>query len=346
MSREVEVTGIKMTASVPEGLEISLGKGMITGSKLESGTNANNATKIVAPANPSGTTTEAKLDWTNSVAVSDYYDFGYLLPASSNIGTDLFYTMDANEAGRSVAVNAKFLQADSGTTPAMTSYNLITSKAHASEYAEKNKKGYYIDIPVWFRTSNTNNVTLGVVANVTTGRLDSGTTVDGTGDLYKAARVAILGANSAVNTGSGANKIMGGIDVVGSEGKSGTYYDRYAINSKNQLAVKATGSLNGKLAAGTSGATAIGNASSLYDSVQWLKQATLTNNKWNGDAVITVTGSSNNNYGASVEKTIRVWLEGEDTNCWNPNAGQSFTIDLKFVRLGDVAEVTAANKTS
>ena len=35
-------------------------------------------------------------------------------------------------------------------------------------------------------------------------------------------------------------------------------------------------------------------------------------------------------YGNSTKLIIRVWLEGEDGNCWNENAGQNWNIALKF----------------
>ena len=93
MSREVSVTGIKMTASVPEGIEVSLGYGMIqNGALTVDTTNATNATRIKAPTNNSADLTIDK-DWTNSVAVSDFYQFGYLVPASSINGTQMMQMM-------------------------------------------------------------------------------------------------------------------------------------------------------------------------------------------------------------------------------------------------------------
>lgn len=337
MSRDVEVRGIQMTASVPENLEISLGKGMISSTGLAEGTG--NATLVDAPVN---TGSQDDKDWTNIVAVSDFYNFGYLLPASSVNGTDIWYTEDANEAGRSVAINAEFKQAD-GETPIMTSYEKLTNKTATAEFAEKNTKGYYIDIPVWFRTSVTNDITLGVVATVTPGRNDSGT-VNGAGSsgaqLANAARVAILGANGAAGETQ---------KVIASNGYTVDYYDRYDTSwVASPQAVKAAGNLGGVYASGTTAATNLtkDGVSAIYGKAEFITQAndTATAGTFAGDTVVTVTGSSTANYGASVQKTIRVWLEGEDENCWNPNANQSFTIDLKFVRLGAVNDVTAKNK--
>jgi len=336
MSRDVEVRGIQMTASVPENLEISLGKGMISSTGLATGTG--NATLVDAPVN---TGSQDDKDWTNIVAVSDFYNFGYLLPASSINGTDIWYTEDANEAGRSVAINAEFKQAD-GSTPVMTSYEKLTNKTATANFAENNVKGYYIDIPVWFRTSVNSSITLGVVATVTPGRNDSGT-VNGAGtsgaQLANAARVAILGANGAEGETQ---------KVIANNGYTVDYYDRYDTSwVASPQAVKAAGNLGGVYASGTTAATALtaDKVKAIYGKAEFITQAndTTTSGTFAGDTVVTVTGSNTANYGESVQKTIRVWLEGEDENCWNPNANQSFTIDLKFVRLGEVKSATAEN---
>ena len=46
-------------------------------------------------------------------------------------------------------------------------------------------------------------------------------------------------------------------------------------------------------------------------------------------------------YGAAKKYYIRVWLEGEDFECWNANAGQDFTISLKFSKIGAEAVPTS-----
>jgi len=38
-------------------------------------------------------------------------------------------------------------------------------------------------------------------------------------------------------------------------------------------------------------------------------------------------------YGAARKYYVRVWLEGEDPECWNANAGQDFNISLKFTKI-------------
>jgi hypothetical protein len=178
MSREVSVTGIQMTASVPEDLQISAGLNMHTGTLTTANTNTN-ATKVSAPGDD---------DWSNTVRISDYYKFGYILPASSDTGNDIFFTPNANMAGKSVTVDATFTQADTTVGANMTSFGV--GSTYASYTAEAGTKGYYIDIPVWFRTSSKTAQNLKVIATIGDGPTAGG-------DLYKAARVAILGTDSA-----------------------------------------------------------------------------------------------------------------------------------------------------
>ena len=241
----------------------------------------------------------------------------------------------------------------------MTTYGV--GDTYAGFNAETSTKGYYIDIPVWFRTSVTKaDVELAVVATISQGRLDGANVTGNEGDLYKAARVAILNANSAANTDT-ANKIIYGSNFYGATADenanppitaiANAYYNRYDATACGGTlvtwpqAVKAADSLGGVLANGTTGASAITNADDCYGTAQFVTQATATNNVWSGDTVVTVTKVDGANYGNAVEKTIRVWLEGEDQNCWNPNAGQSFTVDLRFVRTGSIDAATAANQT-
>ena len=52
------------------------------------------------------------------------------------------------------------------------------------------------------------------------------------------------------------------------------------------------------------------------------------------DTVATIAGSTTGkDYGEPTKLIIRVWLDGEDGECWNDNAGQDCAISLKFSKL-------------
>ena len=93
MSKEVEITGIQMIATVPETVELSLGYGQ-NGGVLTGITGTDGIELVKAPANSS-----TSLDWSNSVAFYDFYTAPKLEPASSINGTSIFTTDDANGVG-------------------------------------------------------------------------------------------------------------------------------------------------------------------------------------------------------------------------------------------------------
>ena len=52
------------------------------------------------------------------------------------------------------------------------------------------------------------------------------------------------------------------------------------------------------------------------------------------DAVCQLAAGTGEEYGTMSKLYIRVWLEGEDGDCWNENAGQDWSISLKFMKEG------------
>ncbi len=53
-----------------------------------------------------------------------------------------------------------------------------------------------------------------------------------------------------------------------------------------------------------------------------------------GEAIATVKANTTKDaYGDAKKLIIRVWLDGEDEQCWNDNAGQDWAISLRFTKL-------------
>jgi len=283
MSREVEVTGIKLTATTPQTIEISLGNG--TGGTVEAPTNETKDNDL----------------WMNSVATGSVYDtFGKLIPASSVDGNTLYYTTNAIALGKDVQFdneNSPFKSAmDKLVTAVASNKSAVNGDLSASD-----DDGYYLDIPVWFRTTSSTEVKLGVKATFenTADKADE--------EIYKAARVSIIDAKTAKAT-NGSSGVIASSDAV--------YY-----NEGSKAAVKA--------AAATEDA-AYGKVTSVVQcDVNTDKQVT---NATNATTVAKVTpvASGKTGYGDVTQYYIRVWLEGEDEACWNANAGQDFQINLKF----------------
>lgn len=274
MSREVEVTGIKLTATTPQTIEISLGNG--TGGTVEAPTNETKDNDL----------------WMNSVATGSVYDtFGKLIPASSVDGNTLYYTTNAIALGKDVQFdneNSPFKSAmDKLVTAVASNKSAVNGDLSASD-----DDGYYLDIPVWFRTTSTDAVTLGLEVEIKNSSDDDTKSV-----LYKAARVAILPETKS------AQKVF-------SETGAKYYKDGKAVATAGATLAASYGDVSAATEATVTG----GKVTNPDATTQ----------------VATVTASTGTGYGGAVKYYISVWLEGEDEACWNANAGQDFVINLKF----------------
>lgn len=347
MSKEVEVKGINMTATVPETLEISLGSGTNTPTATFSGlaniagtTIRNNINVVTAPDTGTNTT-----DWANVVDFSDHYIAGRLIPASSVDGNVLYKTNDANGVGKTVSKTARFdkvVSTSAGTYSDEAQVYVKSSTSDDTKNMDTLYAGYYVDFPVWFRTTSKDNDSNNTDA---TGLIDSDPKVmylgvkavitqrsatDADQDLYHSVRVAIL---------SGSTDNSGSVGVIADN--VAAYYDRYqstnselADSAVQKQALKADGNL---IYSPTT--TKQTNAGSLYGATDILKQADGNNSGADGydtvgEKVIAVPlATGTNQYGDVAKYIVRVWLEGEDTHCWNETAGQDFDVSLRFYKL-------------
>lgn len=279
MSREVEVTGIKLTATTPQTIEISLGQA----------TTSNTLTHGVEATAPNSDDM-----WTHTAATgSVYQDFGKLIPVSSVDGFNMFYTEKATENGKKVSdVPNPFTKAENAVGWEFKEGGKSAETGDVVNAAENDGSGYYLDIPVWFRTTSTDAVTLGLEVEIKNSSDDDTKSV-----LYKAARVAILPETKS------AQKVF-------SETGAKYYKDGKAVAT-----------------AGATLAASYGDVSAATEATVTVGKVT---NPDAATQVATVTASTGTGYGDAVKYYIRVWLEGEDEACWNSNAGQDFVINLKF----------------
>lgn len=179
LNKEVEVTGLQMSATASDALEISLGE-------VAKGTNAIGADLAKQPAD-----TDAEISWTKRIDISEYYStVDLLMPASTVNGKDFFDATDATNAGKSAStfVAAKKKAEIDKRNAKKTKSNLAT---------DKDNSGYYVDVPVHLRTSKysstAENNTIYCKMSITDPK---GTGVTD-GDLYKAVRVAFIPADGS-----------------------------------------------------------------------------------------------------------------------------------------------------
>jgi hypothetical protein len=345
MSREVEVHNIQMTATTPEDIQISLGKLSNGGAYVnETGTiqytgSDGKATPANVTAPGSGTDDQSLAEWTNTIDITKYYTIGKLIPASTNDPANVYFTPDAAGVGRTLKGSAKSYIAASGTTakidagsgtynatlhigsgttpPSSGSWSGYTT---ATAWNNTHDDGYYVDIPVWCRTSSTEGAILhceAVVSMYSNPAQGSGTS----DDLYMAARVAIIANNSAAAPTDGlvTNTIL---DINsgttfpgnGSVVDTGNYYSRWTGSSGTNMGLT-TGDASGiEISSGTYGTYTVSSGST-------------------PNGVVKLAPGTGTQYGAATPFVVRVWIDGEDINCWNPNAGQDFNINLKFTNV-------------
>ena len=347
------LTGIHMTATVPESLQISLGKltNGATGLTTDNATidaSSKRLTAVVAPNDDEY--------WTNSVDISEYYQFGHLTPATSTNGLNIYWTGDATGNGKTlkghnVGANGVMLN-NSGTMSAEfklanASDNKLNGTTHTAAMALVNTRaktpdtlntsgadpyitganwdhvGCYIDIPVWIRTSSPDAENLTVIAKITNGGNDYTTSGSSTKDdlLFNAARISILEGNNTSVTNS-TTRTDGGVQGV-IMNASGAYYRGTTGNKYESGKYGSITSING------SGAGSWGEVTVITQGDTDGTDGKSTT----GSIVMKATGAGTNTWGAACPYTIRIWLEGEDENCWNATAGQDFNISLQFVAL-------------
>lgn len=343
MSREVEVTGIKMTATAPTNIELSFGSGTNNPTSGLAGT----VGEITAPSVDRDTT-----DWANTLDFSQYYKAGKITPASSTDGVYIFQTPDATIQGKTVSDEASFTQATFNTANLV---KLVNGSAYNS--TEPTDTGYFIEFPIWFRTNtydgtsgSPENVNLALRATITQRTADENDTTD---KLYHAVRVAVIQA-SANTAGSNIGTTSPGVLM----DTTADYYDRYYKTTStghsvlsdlsdeiDDQAVYKAGKLGMNYTADKT--TYVNNTYGKVD--RFVQNTTLDSDGYatNGEVVVTIPKGTGTEYGTAVKYYVRVWIEGEDKSCWNATANQDFNVDLRFIRLGsNTATVSNTNGTA
>ena len=385
MSREVEVTNISMVATTPEDIQISLGAIGTEADKRETKTNgvslANNTGVLFAEKGNADNGKVAKpensWDWSDTADFSRYYAIGKLIPASSTNGENIFFTPDANGVGKTVKASGSYyvatngvndpsgasmsgyndgkgtsgsgnakatLHAYTGDNDEWASYNYSGSNGQAktsgtgaykksTNWNVTNDDGYYVDIPVWLRTSSTEETKLTVKGYVAP-RSSSYKQTNENEVLYKAVRVALLNpaqdSSGASISGTGLLPLADGFSGTTKSGSTpGLDANPFAAPSilnwysgtNNSGAVEKSGTSIGQSAYGTP--------------AEYKEQSFVTLNRGTGGE-----------YGEATKVIVRVWLEGNDPDCWNETAGQDWYINLKFGTAGEMddADIQGARK--
>ena len=303
MNKEVEMTGLNMTATVGEGMEISLAE--VDGTTIT-------APSLTTPAD------DKSDSWGSAVVVGDYYEkIGLLNPAPSVDGVNLYDATDATNGGKK-ASNFKSIDLTNNDNIA-TATARTTLETDKAVTADEDSVGYCVDIPVHLRTNKKSgsgakeNGDIYCKINITPNSKSAegsalGTDVD---TLYKAIRVAFIpkteGTDSVTNIFAVDSDCYGG-DKVAVSGISTKTASTNLINSTDS--------------------TFVVNASEFAEGI-------------GVDSGLNIPLADGAGQYGHLDFTVRVWLEGESTSCYNDKSGQSWNIDLAF-SLGEFDTATTS----
>jgi hypothetical protein len=341
MNKEVEVKGLTMQATTSSGLEISLGA---FGTQKD-------ATHTVSLNSP----TKNDISWKRAILVSDYYSqVGKLKPASSDDALNIFKVDETKiyAGGHAVENNATISDATQGGSAAMTlqEYSAATKTlASVEKIGEADATGYYIDIPMWIRSSNSTAEGTNVYATVTI----TDPNAENGSELIKAARVAIIPVGKADAEEDG--------EITNSYASQS--YTATSTNPSTITALETNGYGSGAasifgLEAKQSSPTASMDASLTGAALSWpTYHGKVINNtgayKVSGDSgvtlgattingarglgetsiaptnVFTIPAATADDYGR-VGFVARVWLEGESIYCEDATANQDWNIEFHF----------------
>ena len=168
-----------------------------------------------------------------------------------------------------------------------------------------------------------------VIPNTTTA-----VAANATDELYKATRIAILPSGTSGDTvdatSAGLNKLIDlqdAWDATNSTIKSNPY-DLTNASILNWYGDKKNKGTGDAITDGAVSATGNLATTDIYTEVA-------AANKYTDSAVIATLPPSTDgtSYGQMKKYIIRLWLEGEDPECWNANAGQDWIISMRFSKV-------------
>lgn len=228
MNKEVQMTGLSMTAAVGEGMEISL-------ASVDASDN------ITAPTTAHPDDTETEKGWKSAVVVDEYYStIGKFKPASSTTGVTLFDAVNSSDAGRKASKFTDITSAENAKVKASLRDKIKTGTEITVDEANS---GYYVDIPVYLRTNKSGTDSEDIYYKMIISPLDKdgkASTVD-TDTLYKAVRVAFMAPDGKTNLAG--EQIFAVDNNYYESGKAVSAVDTKSVVTVNQVATAATGKL-------------------------------------------------------------------------------------------------------
>lgn len=361
VNKELKGSGLQVFMSTPESVQISLGKTNGSASNPVYPHDAESLLDlsggaIAAPRNKSQDGSDS-YDWAQYIEVSNYYAFGRLFPASSDTGEHIIFTPDGAEAGRELKSGARFYRADGYTDGQLalaakgiekddqdslmaTAYPFSSVDEKSTEdfggnyvrsmtWHDTNDDGYYVDIPLWFRTDfqDPAGIKLAVEGYVT--NMDDEVAGADEYALYKAVRVAFLKENES-------GELTAVVEQAAGEEPNGNLIP---LKNANAFGVAGTSILDSENYTVSRGKDPE-HPENCYGLRQTDADGIVQNenyqsyNAYNGNTpVISFEPTSSTGWSEAAKYWVRIWLDGDDGDCYNVTAGQDWKIHLRFYRI-------------
>ncbi|MDD6489249.1 MAG: hypothetical protein PUG48_05480 [Clostridia bacterium] len=328
LNKDVEVKGLQMAATAGDSLEITLGKldKTTTDGSKNGGTPDNTTFGSVGD-----------LGWDRTEAIDSYYKtIAKLKPASSDTALSIYTVEEGKVYAGGQAVNGE-AKVTTATTTEMANIELDTTYGTANLNTGDSGEGYYVDIPMWIRSSNLEARDVKAWVQIT----DPTATADekNGSDLINAVRVALIPVASTqdlstVGTGLDYTKTAEWtVDGVATDSKATIFgltedtYNSKVLNAGGESATysNSTGSSQDIKQAAS---TFKGNASEPTKFVpKYGEGASATDVP--GVSIFKMPAATNDKY-AAVLVVARIWIEGESTYCNDATANQDWNIDFHF----------------
>lgn len=355
-NKDVSGDGMQINMTVPERIQISVGRtGNYYLNTEDDFLDLNGGSSVRPPRNNEE---NDEYDWAEFLEIDHYYSFGKLFPASSDSGEHILFTPDAISMGRKLGEGARFFLADGKTDGDIKNYlnrhesdsdslmatvypiqndNEMVSFHSGTTWFDTNDDGYYVDIPLWFRTNYKVSVSLSAEGYITGSEVTEG---EEAWLLYRAVRVAFLeegesGLEPLVKSKDGediARNILPLQDATdfGTTANSIVNSKNYTINREEANDDRYYG-----MRIADSLVKGVKQGENYYPyniyGYEWIENDEGEETEVEDPVALMVLEPAEEEEWSEIKKAVmRVWLDGDGEDCWNATVGQNWSIHIRF----------------
>lgn len=346
LNKEVEIRGLQMAAVAGDSLEITLGALDATVGGTKNNTTINNTDGKITTCG-----TFDNLGWCRAEAINSYYSvIGKLKPVSSATGNEMFKVDEEGvyAGGQAVEENTPVTLLNNTDTNNRNFMPVITldNTYHVDDLTNgddnENSKGYYVDIPIWIRSNNSDkteaNREVKAWVKITDPTKEGQDVTPNGSDLINAVRVAIIPVASTTNLKTSSE--VDNLNYTQSAHYTVVSGGTTTVFALNQDTYASKGVLSGvgndsKYGTATKTTPKIAQAADTFTTATTDEDATSfkatydTNTDVPGTTIFTMPQAKNDDY-AAVLVVARIWIEGESIYCNDATANQDWSIDFHF----------------